>query len=104
MTMQYIKNHDGRRWWERKGGLPSLGQRNSYLVGVTSQLKSGEDWSWPRKRGREEGGGTQDTQRPGSDGTFRNPWEVVFLKAELTPCLILYDSGFSWMQVTFLEP
>lgn len=69
MTTHCIKDHKGRRWWE---------QRNSYPVGVTSKLKSGEDWSWPREGGKGGGGGARDTQRPGSDGTFRNPWEVVF--------------------------
>lgn len=67
MTMHCIKDHNGRRGWD---------QRNSYPVGVTSKLKSGEDLELAQGKGG--GGGSRDTQRPGSDGTFRNPWEVVF--------------------------
>lgn len=39
-----------------------------------------------------------------SEGTFRNLWEVELCKkVELTPCLILCGSGFSWVDVTFPE-
>lgn len=59
---------------------PSPPTPHTHVMGVTSKLRSGEDWSRPREggRGEERGAPCRNMQRPGSGGAPRNPWEVAF--------------------------
>ena len=97
MTRQGIVGNNGRWWWEQEGGLPSLGQRNSYPVGVTSKPKSGEDWSWPRegRRGAGEGGGTPETCKdPEVMAHSGTPWRLHFVQCRISPL-----PHFVWLRI-----
>lgn len=74
MTMHCIKDHNGRRGWD---------QRNSYPVGVTSKLKSGEDWSW--LRGREEGEDLETHKDPEVMAHSGTPGRLCFVEGRINP-------------------